>query len=57
MKQKDASSLIAFNPASVYVRKKAPEKQEGLYFNTNKGVVGVTLIYSHHRIVLEARIV
>jgi hypothetical protein len=36
--------------------KQAAAKQAGLEFNVNKNVVGVALIYSHHRIVLEGRI-
>jgi hypothetical protein len=52
LKQKDASSIFAFNSVSVY----AIANQEGLEFNANKCVVGVALNYSHHRIVLEARI-
>jgi hypothetical protein len=40
----------------VYAIREALAKQEGLEFNANKGVVGVVLIYSHHRIVLEPRI-
>ena len=56
LKQKDASSLFAFKPAPVYAIREAPAKQRGLEFNASKGVVGVALIYSHHRIVLEARI-
>jgi hypothetical protein len=55
-KQKDASSLFAFKSAAVYGIREALTKQEGLGFNANKCVVGVTLIYSHHRIVLEGRI-
>jgi hypothetical protein len=57
LKQKDASSLFAFNSASLYAIKEDPAKQEGLEFSATKGVVGVGLIFSHHRIVLEARIV
>jgi hypothetical protein len=56
VKQKDASSLFAFNSAAVYGIREATAKQEGLEFNGSKGVVGVALIYSHHRIVLEARV-
>jgi len=56
LKQKDESSLFAFNPASVYVVREAPAKQEGLEINASYGVVGVASIYSHLRIVLEARI-
>jgi len=56
LKQKDASSLNAFNSASVYGIRDDPAKQEGLEFKANKCVVGVAFIYSHHRIVLEVRI-
>jgi hypothetical protein len=56
LKQKDASSLFAFYCAAVYGIREAPAKEEGLEFNVSKGAVGVTLIYCHHRIVLEARI-
>ena len=56
VEQEDTSSLIAFNSASVYAIKEAPAKQEGLELNASKGVVGVGLIYSHHRILLEAKI-
>ena len=56
LKQKDASSLFAFNCASVYAMRKAAAKQERLEFNARKGVVGDALIYSQHRIVLEVRI-
>jgi hypothetical protein len=52
LKQKDASSIFAFNFASVYAIKKAIEKLKCLEFNAIKGVIGVTFIYSHHRIVL-----
>jgi hypothetical protein len=41
LKQKDISSLFAFNSASVYGIREAPAKQEGLEFSTGKGVVGV----------------
>jgi hypothetical protein len=57
LKQKDGSSLFAINSASVNAIREVPAKQEGLEFNARKVVVGVTLIYSPHRIVLEARIV
>jgi hypothetical protein len=53
VKQKDASSMFAFNSASVYAIKEAPAKLEGLELSANKCVVGFALIYSHHRIVLE----
>ena len=56
LKQKDASSLFALNFASVYAFREATGKQEGLELNGSKIVVGVVLIYSHHRIVLAARI-
>ena len=56
LKQKDFSSLFAFNSAALYTIKGAPAKQEGLEFNASEGVVGVALIFSHQRIVLEARI-
>jgi hypothetical protein len=56
LKQKDASSLFAFNSASVYGIREATAKQEGLEFNSNKCVEGVGLIYRQHRIVLEATI-
>jgi len=56
VKQKDASSLFAVNSAAVYTIKGAPAKQEGLEFDASEGVVEAALIYSHHRIVLEARI-
>jgi len=56
LKQKDVSSLFAFNSTSVYAIREAPAKQEGLEFNASEGVVGVASIYSYHRIVLEARI-
>jgi hypothetical protein len=41
----------------VYAFKEATAKQEGLEFNATKDVLGVTLIYSHYRIVLEEKIV
>ena len=50
LKQKDASSLFAFNSAAVYVITEALAKQEDLEFNAKKCVVGVALIYSYHRI-------
>ena len=50
LKQKDASSVFAFNCAAVYVIREPPAKQEGLQFNASKGVVGVALIYNQHRI-------
>jgi hypothetical protein len=56
LKQKDASSLFAFNSASLYANKEVPAKQKGLEFNASKDIVGVALIYSHHRIVLEGRL-
>ena len=56
LKQKDASSLFAFNSASVYGIREVPAKQEGLEFNASEGVVGVALIYSYHSVVLEATI-
>ena len=56
LKQKDASSVFAFNCAAVYAIRETPAKQEGLELNAGKSVVGVALIYSHHRIVLGARI-
>jgi hypothetical protein len=56
LKQKDISSLFAFNSASVYGIREAPAKPECLKFNASKGVVGVALIYSKHRFVLKARI-
>jgi len=56
LKQKDASSLNAFNSASVYAIREAPAKEEGLEIKANKYVVGVAFIYNHHRIVLEVRI-
>ena len=56
VKQKDASSLFALNSASLYVIREATGKQDGLELNGSKGVVGVGLIYNHHRIVLAARI-
>jgi len=56
LKQKDPSSVFAFNSASVYVIREAPAKEEGLEFNASTIVVGVALIYSRHKIVLEARI-
>ena len=57
VKQKNASSLFAVNPASVYASRDAPAKGKGLEFNAGKCVLGVALIYNNHRIVLEARIV
>jgi hypothetical protein len=54
LKQKDASSLFAFNCASVYNIKEDPAKQVRLHFYASEGVVGVALICSHHRIVLQA---
>jgi hypothetical protein len=57
LKLKDASSLYAFNSVAVYGIMHDIAKQEGLEFKANKCVLGVALIYSHHRIVLEARIV
>jgi len=56
VKQKEASSLFAFNSASLYAIREASTKREGLEFNASEGVVGVALIYSYHRIVMEARI-
>jgi len=56
LKEKEASSLFAVNSASVYAIRQAIAKQEGLEFIANKSVLGVALIYSHYRIVLEARI-
>jgi hypothetical protein len=56
LKQKDSSSLFSFNYASVYAIREAAAKQEGLEFNSNRCVEGVGLIYSNHRIVLEATI-
>jgi hypothetical protein len=38
LKQKDASSLFAFNSASVYAIKEAPAKQKGLELNASKVV-------------------
>ena len=55
LKEKDAFSLFAVNSASVYAIRQAIAKQKGLEFNGNKSVLGVALIYSHYRIVLEAR--
>jgi len=54
--QKDVSSVFAFSSAAVYVIRESPAEQEGLRLNANKGFVGVILIYSHNRIVLEAMI-
>jgi hypothetical protein len=56
LKQKDASSLFAVNSAAVYATREATGKKEGLEFNASKDVVGVALIYSNHRIVLQTRI-
>ena len=56
LKQKDASSLFAFSSVSMYIIRQAAAKQEGLEINGSKGVVGVVLIYSNHRFVLEDRI-
>ena len=36
LKQKDASSLFAFNSAAVYGTKEAPAEQEGLELNAIK---------------------
>jgi hypothetical protein len=52
VKQKDASTVFAFNCASLYGIWEAPAKEEGLELNASKGFVDVNLIYSHHRIVL-----
>jgi hypothetical protein len=41
----------------MYAIRQFVAKQEGLEFSAKKCVVGVALIYGHHRIVLEARIV
>jgi hypothetical protein len=57
MKQKDTSSLFAFNFASVYGIRKALGKLEGLEFSAIKCVIGVALTFRHHRIVSEARVV
>jgi hypothetical protein len=51
LKQKDASSLFAFNSALVQTFREAAAIQEGSEFNVSKGVVGDVLIYSHHGIV------
>jgi hypothetical protein len=56
LKQKDGSSLFDFNLASVYNIKEALAKQKGLEYSARKGAVGVVLICSHRRIVLEAMI-
>jgi len=56
LKQKEASSLFAFNSASVYAIRETPAKQEGLELNASNRVVGVALIYSQHRTVLEATV-
>jgi hypothetical protein len=56
LEQKNSSSLFAFNSAAVYAIRDAPAKLEGLEFNATKAVVGVALVYSHHRIVLKARL-
>ena len=56
LKEKEVSSLFAFKSASVYAIRQAIANQEGLEFNANKSVLGVALIYSHNRNVLEARI-
>ena len=56
LKQKDTSSLFAFNSAAVYGIKEGPAEQEGLELNASKGVVGAALIYSKHRFVVAARI-
>jgi hypothetical protein len=47
LKQKDGSSLFAFNSAVVYTIKESPAKQKGLDFKASKVVVGIVLIYSH----------
>ena len=56
LKQIDASTLFALNSASVYNIKEVAAKQEGLEFSASKGVVNVSLINIHHRIVLVARL-
>jgi hypothetical protein len=56
LKQKDTSSLFAFNSDSLYTMRWAAAKREGLEFSASKGVLRDALIYSRHRIVLEARI-
>ena len=38
LKQKDASSVFAFNSAAVYVIREALAKREGLEFNASKSV-------------------
>ena len=56
-KQKDVPSLFTFNSAAVYGIGEAPAKQEGLKFYAKEDVEVLALIYSQHRIVLEARTV
>jgi hypothetical protein len=56
VKQKDASSIFAFNFDSVYGVRKATVLQEDIEFSASKSVVGIPLIYRHNKIVLEARI-
>ena len=56
LKQKDAYTLFSLNSAAVYAIRDAPAKQAGLEFNAGKCDVGFALIWSHHRIVLEARL-
>ena len=55
VRRKDASSLFNFKSASVYAIREVAPKQEVLEFNASKSVVGVALIYSHHKFVLEAK--
>ena len=52
----NAYTLFSLNSAAVYAIRDAPAKQAGLEFNAGKCDVGFALIWSHHRIVLEARL-
>jgi hypothetical protein len=56
LKEKDASFVFGFNSGSAYSIREVLAKEEGLEFTANKGGVGVALIYSHQRIVLETGI-
>jgi hypothetical protein len=57
VEREDASSLFVLNSTSVYAIWKVLAKQKDLELNASKGAVGLALIYSHHGIVLQGRLV
>ena len=56
LKQKDASSLFPFIYASVYAVREAPAKERGLELNVSKSFACFTMICSHNKIVLQAKL-